>query len=126
MGAAGDNHQVRLHLHRLLAFLVVAAVLADPCLNVCSGWAASAAERMACCADKSQGDADACCASEESSQKAESVGTQLLAALPALDPIEPYIIAPVSTAFASTHDRDSRVPLTSDSERHVLLSVFLI
>jgi len=126
MAAAGDNHNVRLHLHRLLAFLLVAAVLGGPCLNMCSGWVASADQRMACCADKPQGHADACCASGESSQNAESVATQLIAALPALEPIALKIVAAISTASASAHDLDSHAPLTSDSERHVLLSVFLI
>lgn len=115
-----------LHLRRLRAFLVVAAVLAGPCLNVCSGWVGSAVERMACCADKAQGDADACCASEESSRNAESIAAPISAALPAPEPIALRIVAEVSATSASTHALHSHTPLTSDSERHVLLSVFLI
>ena len=111
-------------LRRALALAVLVVMVAAPCLGVCTGWSASGHERMACCVDKSQGETDACCASDESRQS-DSTPVTILQALPALEPVTLKWASVVFSAPAA-FDLESHNPLTSGSERHVLLSVFLI
>ena len=110
----------------VVALALVAALLAVPCLGVCAGWAASHHDRMACCADKHQDEADACCASTEGRQNSETVAGLVVVALPALQPIASAVASAVTVQRDVVNDLDSHDPLTSDTERHVLLSVFLI
>lgn len=104
---------------------VVVAFLIGPCLSVCAGWDASPHARMACCADKPADDADACCASAEGRKNSEAPSA--VAAFPvALDPV-PLAHSVMATCVERPEfDRDARHPLTSTTERHALLSVFLI
>lgn len=111
---------------RVSAIILLASWLGAPCLGVCAGWSASHHSRMACCADKPQGEADACCASGEARQNTDVFTGLVAAALPApavdADRIESILTAPqIFTPHWDSHDR---VP--ADSDRHVLLSVFLI
>jgi hypothetical protein len=80
---------------------------------------------MACCAHKTADEADACCASAEGREN--SSAPSAVAAFPiALEPVPlacPVIATPVERTVL---DSDARHPLTSTTERHVLLSVFLI
>ena len=80
---------------------------------------------MACCVDKAQGEADACCASGEGRQNADAAAS-FLAAVPPLEPIALAASAIVLLPDHAALDLESHDPLTSDTERHVLLSVFLI
>ena len=103
----------------MLAFLV------GPCLSACAGWDASPHARMACCAHKAPEDADACCASAESREN--SAAPSAVAAFPlALAPV-PLPHQVITASLAGTElDRDTHHPLTPNTERHILLSVFLI
>lgn len=110
---------------RVTAFAVVVAFLAGPCLSVCAGWDASPHARMACCAHKAADDADACCASAEGREN--SPAPSAVAAFPvALAPV-PFAWPIIATSPEPTQlDRGARHPMTPTTERHVLLSVFLI
>ena len=80
---------------------------------------------MACCADKAADEADACCASGEGRENGTAPSP--VAAFPiALAPVP--LASPVIAISAerTVLDRDARHPLTSTTERYVLLSVFLI
>jgi hypothetical protein len=107
------------------AVILLAALLAAPCFSVCAGWAMSPNDRMACCAGKTQGEADGCCASGEGRQNAEVPGALLIAALPAPEPVALKTATVIPLPHAR-FDLDLHDPHTSDSERHILLSVFLI
>ncbi|HET9468052.1 MAG TPA: hypothetical protein VFO48_06570 [Vicinamibacterales bacterium] len=112
-------------ISRVTSVAVVLAFLVGPCLSVCAGWDASPHARMACCADKAPGDADACCASAEGRENGTAPSP--VAAFPvALEPVALAcpIIAP-SVERTELH-REVHHPLTPRTERHVLLSVFLI
>lgn len=113
-------------LRRIAAFAVLAVLFAAPCSGVCTGWAASADARMACCIGKTADEATMCCASTEGRQNANPSGPLAVAALPALKPVTLSIAAIVPLPSAALIDLDAHDPLTNDSERHVLLSVFLI
>ena len=112
-------------VRRVTSFAVVVAFLVGPCLSVCAGWDASSHARMACCAHKPADEADTCCASAEGREN--SPGPSAVAAFPvALEPV-PLVRPIVATSVERTElDRDARHPLTPSTERHVLLSVFLI
>jgi hypothetical protein len=113
-------------LRRALAVSLLTVLVAAPCLGVCTGWTASAHDRMACCADKAQNEADTCCASGEGRQNADVFGGLVLAALPvpAVDASQIESILTTPQIFTPLWDSHDRIP--SDSHRHVLLSVFLI
>lgn len=110
---------------RLGAVAVMLALLVGPCLSACAGWDASRHARMACCADKSADEADACCASTEGRENSPTAST--VAAFPVtLGPV-PLACPVVATSLERTaRDRHAGDPLTPTTERHVLLSVFLI
>ena len=110
---------------RVTSFAVVVAFLAGPCLSVCAGWDASPHARMACCAHKAADEADACCASAEGRENSPTPSP--VAAFPvALEPV-PFAWPIIAASPEPTQlDRDARHPLTPTTERHVLLSVFLI
>lgn len=110
----------------VFTFALVAMLLAMPCLGVCAGWAASHHDRMACCADKAQNEADACCASGEARQNADVLAGLVVAALPAaaIDANQLESILTASQIFTARWDSHEQIP--SDSHRHVRLSVFLI
>ena len=64
-------------VHRLIAAtLLVVLAVASPALALCTGWANSPAERMACCEHEGAGcasiSADSCCADGEQRQNVES------------------------------------------------------
>jgi hypothetical protein len=112
-------------LRRIFAVVVLSALTLAPCLGVCTGWTASADARMACCAGKSADEATMCCASSEGRQNADS-SMAFAVALPAPEPVAlgiASILAPERRASSIINSTD---PLTADSERYVLLSVFLI
>ena len=113
-------------LRKGFAIALVTALLAAPCVGVCAGWDTSGHARMACCVDKSQDDADACCASGEGRQNADVFGGLLLAALPipSVDANEMESILTARQIFTPHWDSHERI--LSDTYRHVLLSVFLI
>jgi len=81
---------------------------------------------MACCAEKSADEATMCCASSEGRQNADSPGAFAVVALPAPDPIVSRIASALAPQPRAASVIDSHDPLTADSERYVLLSVFLI
>lgn len=112
--------------HKVFAVALLAAFLAAPCLSVCAGWNASDHARMACCVDKSQDEADSCCASGEGRQNADVPAGLVAAALPvpAIDADQIQSILTASQIFTPHWDSHERIP--SGSDRHVLLSVFLI
>jgi hypothetical protein len=113
-------------VQRVFAAALLAALFAPPCFGVCAGWTSSADDRMACCADKGRNEADTCCASGEGRQNAEVFAGLLTAVLPvpAVDADQIESILTGSQIFAPQWDSHDRLP--SDSDRHVLLSVFLI
>ena len=121
----GQNRQ-GMSFHRGFAIALLATLVAGPCLGVCAGWSASDHARMACCADKAQDEADSCCAKGENRQNSDTSSTSIGPALQALEPIALTIASVVLTLPTAAFDLDSHDPLTADSERHVLLSVFLI
>jgi hypothetical protein len=87
---------------------------------------ASAEARMACCAGKTADEATMCCASSEGRHNADSAGAPALAALPAPEPVVLKIASALAPQLRAASVIDSHDPLTADSERYVLLSVFLI
>ena len=111
---------------RAFAFVLLAAFALAPCLGVCAGWNASAHARMACCAEKSADEASMCCASSESRQNVDSPWAFAMATLPAPEPIVSRMASALAPQLRAAFDLDSHDPLTADSERYVLLSVFLI
>ena len=113
-------------VHRAFAVALLAALFAAPCLGVCAGWEAIDHARMACCADKAQDEADACCASGEARQGIDVLAGLLVAVLPvpAVDAHQVESILTASQIFTARWDSHAQLP--SDSDRHVLLSVFLI
>ena len=113
-------------LRRSFAFVLLGALALAPCLGVCAGWTASADARMACCAGKSADDATMCCASSEGRHNADLPGALAVVALPAAEPIALKIAWALAPQRRAASVIDSHDPLTADSERHVLLSVFLI
>ena len=113
-------------LRRAFAASLLIALVATPCLGICTGWTMSADDRMACCVDKARDEADTCCASGEGRQNADVFAGLLLAALP-VPPVDASQIESILTTpqiFTPQWDSHDRIP--SDSHRHVLLSVFLI
>lgn len=112
-------------MRKSFAFALLGMLMLAPCLGVCTGWSASADARMGCCLGKSADEAEMCCASSEGRQNADSTGSAT-PALPALAPVAletASVLTPESRAAAVIESLD---PLTADSERYVLLSVFLI
>ena len=81
---------------------------------------------MACCVGKSADEAKMCCASSEGRRNADSAGALTLVALPAPEPIALKIASALAPQLRAAFVIDSHDPLTADSERYVLLSVFLI
>ena len=81
---------------------------------------------MACCVDKAREEADACCASGEAQQNADPLATGVPSALPVPQPIAFVMASAVPAVTRAPVDLASYAPLTSDSERHVVLSIFLI
>lgn len=108
-------------LRRTFAFVLLSTLSLAPCLGVCAGWTASAHAQMACCANKSANDAEMCCASSEGRQNADSAASLTIVALPPTEPIALEIASALAAFVIDSHD-----PVTDDSARHVLLSVFLI
>jgi hypothetical protein len=113
-------------LRRTFAFVLLGALALAPCLGVCTGWSASADARMACCAGKTSDEATMCCASSEGRQNADSPGALAMAALPAPEPVVLRIASALAPQLRAAFVIDSHDPLTADSDRYVLLSVFLI
>ena len=114
------------NLRRTFAFVLLLALALAPCWGVCSGWTASENARMACCVGKSSDEAKMCCASSEGRQNSDSPGALAVVALPAPEPIALKIASALATEQSAASVIDSHDPLTADSERYVLLSVFLI
>ena len=113
-------------LRRAFVFVLLGALALAPCLGVCTGWTASAEARMACCAGKSAEEAKMCCASSEGRQNADSSGALALVALPAPEPIALKIATTLAPQLRAASVIDSHDPLIADSNRYVLLSIFLI
>lgn len=113
-------------LRRNFAFVLLLALALTPCLGVCTGWSASAEARMACCIGKTADEAKMCCASSEGRRNADAPGALALIALPAPEPIALKIASALAPQLRAAFVIDSHDPLTADSERYVLLSVFLI
>ena len=107
------------------AIMLIVLALA-PCLGVCTGWSASAEARMACCIGKAADEAKMCCASSEGRRNADAPGTLALVALPAPEPIALKIASALAPQLRAAFVIDAHDPQTADSERYVLLSVFLI
>jgi hypothetical protein len=88
--------------------------------------------RMACCVGPEDHDspaaADACCALGEQRQNAESGGRLLGAALPAQDVTQNTLafLSAVPVLQGSRTDVGERDHVSSTSDTHLLLSVFLI
>jgi len=122
----GGHNRTVSSVYRGFAVSLLAALIAVPCLNVCAGWNASDHARMACCVDKSQDESDSCCAAGEGRQNADLFGALMAAALPvpAVDADQIEAILTASQIFTPHWDSHDRIP--SGSDRHVLLSVFLI
>ena len=118
------NRRVML-ARRSLAFVLLGMLVLAPCLGVCAGWSASAEARMACCAGKSADEAHGCCASSEGRQNADST-VPAGPALPAPEPIALQIASVLAPELRAATVIESHDPLTADSERHILFSVFLI
>jgi hypothetical protein len=103
-------------------------LLAAPCLGLCAGWQTSAHARMACCTgsheDESQASVDTCCATGEHRQN-----TDLFSGLPSsvLLPAD-NLLSVVPALLPNPHrfDADQRDRVASTTDRHLLLSVFLI
>jgi hypothetical protein len=110
------------------AATLLAVLTLVPCLNVCSGWMHSARQRMACCTHaggmQRQATADACCAHGERKN-----GEQMAPLSIAPPTLQPSIFSAESLTipvhFASSLRFEIHEPI-ADSERYVLLSVFLI
>ena len=113
-------------LRRTFALLLLSALALAPCLGVCTGWSASAEARMACCAGKAADEATMCCASSEGRQNAGSPGALAVVALPALEPVALRIASVLPPQLRAAFVIEAHDPLTADSDRYVLLSVFLI
>lgn len=111
-------------IQRAVTLALVVVLSAMPCLGICSGWMPSAHERMACCADKAQDEADSCCASGEGRNSDAPSGFVPVVVAP--EPVALELAAAVAAEPVTLRDLASHDPLTADSERHVLLSVFLI
>jgi len=79
---------------------------------------------MACCVDKPQNEADACCGSGETRQGSDPFGVPTTA-LPVLAPVA-FTFAAVVPIPSAVFDVVSQIAPTSDSHRHARLSVFLI
>ena len=112
-------------VRKSFAFVLLGMLMLTPCLGVCTGWSASAEARMACCVGKSADEAKMCCASSEGRQNADSTASAI-PALPALEPIALEIASVLAPELRAAAVIESHDPLTADSERYVLLSVFLI
>jgi hypothetical protein len=110
---------------RIFALAVLPVLFAAPCAGVCTGWAASADERMACCVGKSAEEATMCCASAEGRQNADWPAA-LVVALPASETIALKIASALAPEPRAVSVIKSHDPLATDSKRYVLLSVFLI
>ena len=111
---------------RFPALAILTVLLVAPCSGVCHGWTSSNDARMACCAGKSAGDAEICCGSAEGRQNADPSGSTPVAALPPLDSIALKLASALAPQQPTASVIDARVPITNDTARHVLLSVFLI
>lgn len=131
-------------VHRLSAVLLSLGLLAGNA-TVCAGWAGTAAERMACCAEGhdcpmheaeshhtgpdrglTQAEADACCASSERETSTPSTPTFVTATSFAI--LGPGTVQPESVPALVLSDvwrTVSPVP-TTPVPKHVLLSVFLV
>jgi len=81
---------------------------------------------MACCIGKAVDEAKMCCASSEGRRNADAPSVLALVALPAPEPIALKIASALAPQLSAAFVIDSHDPLTADSERYVLLSVFLI
>ncbi len=81
---------------------------------------------MACCADKAQDEADACCAAGENRKSSDQFRVLLAAALPLPAAVEFAIASVVPVPSPTVFDIVSHTTKPSDSDRHVRLSVFLI
>jgi hypothetical protein len=116
-------------MRQTLSITLLLALLLAPCLNACGGWTASADHRMACCIDKgghhTQMQADACCAMGESRQNVDRTGFSVPALLVSVQAVTQTI-----AVMPTTRDADFAAPspdaFAPHTDRHVLLSVFLI
>jgi hypothetical protein len=104
---------------------LLTTLIAAPCLGVCAGWSASHHERMACCADKAENEADACCASGEAQQSTDGLlGPVTAIPSPVVDAERVESILAASQIFTPHWNSHDRAP--ADSHRYIRLSVFLI
>ena len=81
---------------------------------------------MACCAGKAADEAKMCCASSEGRQNGDAPGSMAAVALPAPEPVALRVASALAPQLRAAFVIDSHDPLTADSERYILLSVFLI
>jgi hypothetical protein len=113
-------------LQRVFGFVLLGAMALAPCMGVCAGWSPSADARMACCIGRAADEAKVCCASSEDRRNADAPGALSLVALPAHEPVALKIASALAPQLRAALVIDSHDPLTADTERYVLLSVFLI
>jgi hypothetical protein len=117
---------------------VMTAVLAVGNLAVCAGWAATAEERMACCAQDdqcamhrathgekvvTQAEADTCCAASEKDHSARSAQLLVLTVPPVKIDYATVDALLATHAAAPRRIADHHV---SKRARHLLLSVLLV
>jgi len=114
-----------MRLRRSFAFALLAALVLAPCLGACAGWTGSADAPMACCVGKAADEAKMCCAAGESRQNADA-SAPLPVALPPVEPIALKVATALAPRLRAEAVIDSHHPITDDSARYVLLSVFLI
>jgi hypothetical protein len=131
-------------LRRLSSVLLCIGLIAGNAA-ICAGWAATAEERMACCAEGdqcpmhkreshdaasarplTQGEADACCAASE--REHSSPSTPTFVAVISVAVLGPGIVLPASApALVLSDDWRTCAPIpTPPVPKHVLLSVFLV
>ena len=128
----GTVHNQFVILRRAASASLLLALLVMPCLSLCSGWSSSAGMRMACCVGSedhsSQTAADSCCALGQQRQNSESAGRLFAAAVPAEDVTlhTMSFLSAVPVLRGSRIDVGERDHVTSTSDTHLLLSVFLI
>jgi hypothetical protein len=115
---------------RSIAGFVLLALVSVPCLGLCAGWQTSSHARMACCVesdgDQSQARVDACCATGETRQNADSFVAAFIPPLPITDTSGDFDLSVLTALQDFAFDADRANRIASETDRHLLLSVFLI